>query len=104
MTVAAFAAGHTAEFVCNSLYLLHALLSLLTGFPCLLITLNFVQFVCHSRDLSTYSYFDFMIPLPKGNLSLFLGSPSRKRESECLFCLFTTSMDELHRAGWSSPD
>lgn len=69
--------AHVAESVCGSACWLHFLLSLIAGFSAcfgFLLSLDselHMVFVCRSCALSTYSDVKFMIPFPKGNLSLF---------------------------------
>lgn len=69
--------AHVAESVCSSARWLHFLLSLIAGFSAcfgFLLSLDselHMVFVCCSCALSTYSDVKFMIPFPKGNLSLF---------------------------------
>ena len=103
---------HVAEFVCSSVCWLCFLLSLLAGFSAcfgFLLSLDselHMVFVCCSCALSTYSDFKFMIPFPKGNLSLFPRFIALKREcpSDHPASPLAPAMDELCRAGWSSPD
>ena len=110
VAVTVIVAARVAESVCSFVCWLRFLLFLLTGFPaCFGFLLSrgselHMVFVCHSCDLSTYSDFNFMISLPKGNLSLFPDSSPWKRESDCPISPFVPSVDELCGVGWSSPD
>lgn len=98
VAASAIEAGHMVQSVCNSLS--HFLLSFLTSFPCLLLAPALSKlwiaygFVCHSCDLSTYSYFHFTVPLPKGNFLSSLVDPPGRENLIVLACLFTPSTDE----------